>query len=250
MAAHQVAGATGWGPAPPDEIAAVVAELEANSVDFEAAAYATIELRIHAATNAGDFAEARRLTAANEAHYAELGEQTVVHASDQGRAWMAFHEGRLDEALALAERAYSGHRALGATSYASTAGATLSDLLYHCGRLDEADAMAIEAEELGSADDVVNFAMGEGVRAKVAADRGRPEEARRFADEALRYAAMLDFPVVLGNAQLVEAQVRRAAGDDDGAIAALERAREIYAAKGVVPLLRAAERQLAKLTPR
>jgi len=56
--------------------------------------------------------------------------------------------------------------------------------------------------------------------------------------------------LVLGNAQMVEAHVRGAAGDDDGATAALERARDIYAAKGIVPLLRLAERQLAKLTPR
>ena len=58
------------------------------------------------------------------------------------------------------------------TSFRSTTMISFGDVLYHLGEIDEAERLAIEGEELGAAEDVINFAWGRALRARIAADRG------------------------------------------------------------------------------
>jgi class 3 adenylate cyclase/tetratricopeptide (TPR) repeat protein len=250
LAAHQVAAASGWGPASPDEQASVIAELEEHHADSPAGRYSALTLRSMRAMDEGDYAAAEELLDDLDARFAALGEQIWVDASQQARAWIAMSEGRFEEAKVHAENAYRSLIEMGATSYASTAGVLFAETLYRCGSLDEADAMAVEAEALGSAEDVANFVFGRGVRARIAADRGDLAAARRLADEALEYAQMTDFPIMRGDSRLVAAYVAHAEDDADAERVSLELALEAYRGKGIVPRIRETEALLARLTPR
>ena len=92
----------------------------------------------------------------------------------------------------------------------------------------EAVRLAVEGEELGAAEDVVNYADGRGLRARVAADAGRLIEAESLAREALAYAYETDFPEVHADAHDALAHVLVCAGRTDEAFAELERVLELW----------------------
>ena len=64
------------------------------------------------------------------------------------------------------------------TSFRSTTMISFGDVLYRLGEIDEAERHAIEGEELGAAEDVINFAWGRALRARIAADRGDTRDRR------------------------------------------------------------------------
>jgi len=68
------------------------------------------------------------------------------------------------------------------------------------GEAAEAIRLALEGEELGAAEGVVNFAYGRGLRACIAADAGSHDEAESLGREALAYAYKTDFPAVQAGA--------------------------------------------------
>jgi hypothetical protein len=103
------------------------------------------------------------------------------------------------------------------TSFRSTVTISLGGALYAQGKGDEAERLAIEGEELGAAEDVVNFAFGDSLRARIAADRGEHEEAERLARNALRYAYKTDFPDVQATAHAALAHSLAAADRIDEA---------------------------------
>jgi tetratricopeptide (TPR) repeat protein len=249
IAAYQVAVAAAWGPATPSEQAAVIAELEERHGDVSLADQGAAAVRVFAAFARGDFAEATRLNDAVAAVAAELGDDIGVYSSGQIGSWIAMGEGRPQEAVEHLERDYGGLRDLGATSYASTIAEGLAGALYRCGRLDDAERFAIEGEELGSVEDVVNFALGRGVRAQIAADRGDLAEALRLGRDAVRYALVTDFPHIHGDTYLALAHVHHVAGNRDEERAALEQALAAYAIKEIRPLMAETERLLAAIPP-
>ncbi len=247
--AYQLAAAAGWGPAPPAEQASIITELEEHHADLPPAVQGATMIRVFSAFGRGEFAEAIRLSEALDTAHAELGEEVFREASKQARAWVAVVDGRPDEGVELADAAYRGLRSLGATSFASTVAVQLAGALYAAGRLDDAERMAIEGEELGSAEDVANFTLGRGVRARIAADRGDLEQARLLADDAVRYALVSDFPLMHGEAYRALAHVHHVAGERDEERAALEQALAAYSRKEIVPLMEQTQRLLAALTP-
>ena len=133
------------------------------------------------------------------------------------------------EILRKADRALEEH---GQTSYRSTTLVQLAQALYALGDPDEAERLAVHGEELGAAEDVVNFAVGRGLRAKIAADRGDHAEAEELARSGLEYAYRTDFPRIHASAHEALAHVHRAAGRADDARTELERALELWGRYG------------------
>ena len=156
---------------------------------------------------------------------------------------------RRARARRLAEDAYRNLLRLGAVGFASTTGVLLADVLYASGERDEAERTAIEGENLGGSEDVVNFAIGRGVRARVAADRGDLAAADELAREAVHYSPETDFPLMHGDAYRTLAYVHHAAGRPDDEREALERALVAYRRKEIVPLIRETERLLEAIRP-
>jgi tetratricopeptide (TPR) repeat protein len=114
------------------------------------------------------------------------------------------------------------------TGFLSTTLIDFAGVLYECGQADEAEHLALEGEQIGAAEDVVNFAYGRALRARIAADQGEHDTAGALAREALGYAYQTDFPRVHANVHEALAYVLAAAGHPDDARAELERALELW----------------------
>jgi tetratricopeptide (TPR) repeat protein len=85
----------------------------------------------------------------------------------------------------------------------------------------------VEGEQLGTVEDVVNFAYGRGLRARVAADRGSYDNAETLAREALGFAYKTDFPAVHAGGHRSLAHVLVLAGRSDEARRELDQALEL-----------------------
>ena len=75
--------------------------------------------------------------------------------------------------------------------------------LYHDdGRPDDALALLDEVDEISADEDVINFAISRGLRARIGSERGDLAEAERLAREGLEFALATDFPWTRGDAHL------------------------------------------------
>jgi class 3 adenylate cyclase/tetratricopeptide (TPR) repeat protein len=137
-------------------------------------------------------------------------------------------QGRLDESIALWEEAAASLREFGQTSLLSTVLCQESLPHYQRGDLDDAERLAVEGEQLGAEEDVVNFAWGRSVRARIAVDRGNHAAAEELARSALDYGYRTDFPRMQGEVHEALAYVLAKAGRLDDARAEYERALEIW----------------------
>jgi hypothetical protein len=120
------------------------------------------------------------------------------------------------------------------TSFRSTTLINLAQALYRRREPDEAVRLAVEGEQLGAAEEVVNFAYGRALRARIAADRGAQDTAELLAREALAYAYETDFPSVHATAHEALAHVLTAAGRPDDARAELQRAHQLWQRYGYI----------------
>jgi class 3 adenylate cyclase/tetratricopeptide (TPR) repeat protein len=180
------------------------------------------------AARAGRFDEAiERSEAATEIHR-QLGHKLGTAICMGQRAEHLSQAGRLEEGVDSYRDVIAMMEALGQTAFRSTMLIELGDLLYRRGDADEAERLAIEGEEIGAAEDIVNFAFGRGLRARIAADRGDYAEAERLAQEALGFAYETDFPRVHATSHGAFAHVFSAAGRVDEARAELERELELW----------------------
>src|SRR4051794_4821690 len=243
-AAYMLAAAAAWGPADPDEQAAIAVELDEFGMSSAAAVNARRFIGAFAAFSRGDFDDARELSDDLNAANAELGDHVLAAASRQGRLLIELHAGRAEEAVTIGEDAYRRLMELGATGYASTQAVFVAMAHELAGRPDEAERMAVEGEEIGGPEDTVNFALGRAVRARVAAGRGTLREAERLAREAVDYALETDFLWVHGEAYRALAAVHAAAGRAEDARGALESALAAFREKGNLPMAEETERQL------
>jgi len=241
----QQVGPLTYGPIPVDEIRA---RLERIKEDDSLAARTTAYLiEANLARREGRFDEALRLFDGSLALQRELGSALGATISNMARCEALSDAGRLDEAVAMYERVLDELDALGMTSFRSTVTISLGDALYAQGKRDEAERLAIEGEELGAAEDVVNFAFGDSLRAQIAADRGEHEEAERLARNALRYAYETDFPDVQATAHAALAHSLAAADRIGEARHELERATEIWSTYGWLVHASRARELLAQL---
>ena len=134
--------------------------------------------------------------------------------------------------------------ALGETGFRSTVGTLLAEALVRLGRDDEALEALDVAEAIAQADDCDPQVRLRAVRAVVLARRGELAEAERLSREALDLARTTDYLMLHGDAASMRAEVLLAAGDEEGAAAALREALEQYEQKENAP---EAERTQARL---
>jgi tetratricopeptide (TPR) repeat protein len=187
-----------WGPFEPDEIRVRLAQLPASESPLAKLAIGSVEAEL--ARRDKRFSEAFELLGQASAIAHELGLETMIAINTQNRAAVLYAEGSLDEAIATYRDAIGRLAELEQTSFRSTTLINLGEVLSERGESDEAERLALEGEQLGAAEDVVNFAFGRGLRARIAADEGAHEAAERLAREALAYAYETDFPRVQAGA--------------------------------------------------
>lgn len=136
----------------------------------------------------------------------------------------------------------------GERSFRSTTQANLAkayDLLEE----HAAAATALEiTDELGAAEDVINFALTDAVRARRALARGGAPDAERWARSSVRHALATDFIGIQADAKLELGHVLCTIGRTEEALAETRAALELYEAKGDRPGARKAQAALNAIT--
>lgn len=128
--------------------------------------------------------------------------------------------------------ALEGLDALGVGVDAGQAAALLARSVLEQGRLDDADRYARESQRLAGRNLKTAIAW-RAVRGEILAAQGRHDDAGAAARAAVAVAAGTDLVLDHADACLALSRVLTAAGDGDGARAALDEARSLYAAKEV-----------------
>jgi ATP/maltotriose-dependent transcriptional regulator MalT len=213
----------------PDEVRAHLEPLRGRGA---LATNTILRVEAHLLDLEGRYDEALELHEEANALMAELGMTTMLIVMSQWAGEVMLHQGRIPEAVEVLRNAVVDLEAFGDKSFRSTTLVRLADALYAAGRLDESEQRSIEGEELGAAEDVVNFAYGRSIRACIASDRGELETAESLAKDALRYAYETDFPWVHANARRGYAYVLAAAGRAAEARAELELAAKAFESFG------------------
>jgi class 3 adenylate cyclase/tetratricopeptide (TPR) repeat protein len=198
-------GPFAWGPFTPDEMRARVAGYPADALQRRA-----IEGMI--AEREGRYEDALAWSRATAARYSELGLLAILPAPMSATAGQLRKLGRLEESVRAYEEVIALHESLGQTGYLSTTSIELGETMYDLGDFDEAERLAVEAEQMGGPDDVINFSRGRALRAVIAADRGFDDQALELAHSAREYAFRTDFPGEHGRAHEALGHVHRRAG--------------------------------------
>jgi class 3 adenylate cyclase/tetratricopeptide (TPR) repeat protein len=226
----QQMGPLSYGPFTIDEIRVRLESLDADGSVNGRIAATSIEADL--AQREGRYSDSLSLLAEVGTLHAELGSDLGTLITVQRRADILAESGRLDEAVDAFRDAISRLVTLGMTSFRSTTMISFGDVLYRLGEIDEAERQAIEGEELGAAEDVINFAWGRALRARIAADRGDLATAEEFARNALENAYKTDFPTAHANAHEAMAHVLAAARRPAEARAELQRALDLWERHG------------------
>ncbi|MCW2964964.1 MAG: hypothetical protein JWO17_2216 [Actinomycetia bacterium] len=177
----------------------------------------------------------------------ELGLVFLRHVMHQVPAECAYAQGRYEESARFYRETYDRLGSMGETGFRSTVAIELGESLYAVGEDAEAERLAIEGEAMSSADDLVNFALGRGLRARILADRGELEAAEALALDAIAYARRSDFPQIHARAGEALARVRRAQGRTEESRSLLEEAARAHERRGDVVLAERARQLLVKL---
>jgi class 3 adenylate cyclase len=190
--------------------------------------YCALIVEAHLAGQEGEFAAA--LSAAGDA--ADIAENLGLPILDVFARGDAAHllraAGRLDEAAA-AHRWVAGRlEELGQASFRSTVVLDLARVVYEQGDPDAAERLAAEGEAIGAAEDVINHAYAQSLRARIAADRGDTAIAEPLAREALEFAYQTDFPGTQADGHETLAHVLSTAGRGDDAVAEWRQALDLW----------------------
>jgi class 3 adenylate cyclase/tetratricopeptide (TPR) repeat protein len=196
---------------------------------------------------AGRVDEARLQLETARAAFAERGETLASAGYGQEACSIELAAGDLVAAERVAREGCEQLERMGERGLLSTAASQLAQTLYALGRYDQAASSAQQAAELGDVDDAFTQALVRQVRAKLAARRGCPDEARRLANEAIEIAERMDAPVPQAEAALDHAEVLGLAGDHAAAAAEIRRAIDLFTAKGATAYARQAARRLQQL---
>jgi tetratricopeptide (TPR) repeat protein len=175
-------------------------------------------------------------------------EQGLARARDVGGAFRVadaelhagaalLYLGDLEPAVSLLSSATERLGALGEVSVRSTALALLGEAHFRLGHLDEALSAAESCREIAAEDDQASQIGWRQVSAKVAAARGRRDEALQLAREATSIADSTDFLTMAAFAHLDAAQVLADVNDPDGSREEHDIALTLFEQKGVAGLV-------------
>ena len=229
LAARATVMATGpltYGPFTPVEIRARLGPFAAT--DSALGRLLALNVESHLARLDGRFDDAFDLLDQGDSIANGLGLLVLQAIRIQARGEMEHGRGRLDEARRAFEAAITALTELGQTSFLSTSLVALAQIVYDGGEPDKAERLALEGEQLGAAEDVVNFAWGGGLRARITAERGSYAAGEQLAREALDFAYRTDFPVVHAHAHEALAHVLVTAARRDEARIEFERALDLF----------------------
>ena len=183
----------------------------------------------------GRFAEAR----AFQTHAVELAEAMgmaeLAGAMHQEIARTERLSGDAQGARATLRRGDAILAELDERSLRSTTLAMLAEVEVQLGDREAAIAAIELAEQLGAAEDAINFVITHGVRASLALAADDLRAAERWARSALDWAYRTDFYWARAQARLGLARVLAARGESDGARTEAEAALDIYRRKGDRP---------------
>jgi class 3 adenylate cyclase/tetratricopeptide (TPR) repeat protein len=189
----------------------------------------------------GEFDEARRLWAAAEAMYEELGLTFRRAARSPIPASIEMLAGEPAAAERELRWGYDKLEPMGEKGVSGTLAAFLGEAIYAQGRVDEAEAFAEIAGRTTANDDLVPQIVSRATRGKVLGKRGELEQAVQLGREALWLVEQTDFPDLHADVLLSMAEILGSgSGEDPSPL--LERACEVYKRKGnVVGAERAAQ---------
>jgi ATP/maltotriose-dependent transcriptional regulator MalT len=179
----------------------------------------------------GDFDAAFALLDESAATLAGFG-PTVDAAVSHPEVFVAVLAGDLDRAE---RHLRTGRRLLeqmGERAVLASTESYLAEVMLLSGRAAEADRLARRCASLATEDDAWAQVAWRQVRARVLAGRGRTTRALEYARQAVDIAMTTDHLNTQADSLVDLAFVLEAAGSDDEAAGALNRAVEIYEAKG------------------
>jgi tetratricopeptide (TPR) repeat protein len=195
----------------------------------------------------GRFDDARARYAGGAQTLEELGSVVALAAY---QAWVGEVEmlaGQPAAAEALRRTAFETLEALGERGILSTVAAYLAETLVVLGRDEEAVQFTEVSEEAAADDDLASQVLWRSARARAAARQGRSGEAERFAREAVGLAAETDAIGLNADALASLGAVLLGQGRGDESASALQKALELYEAKGNAVSARAVRRRLEEV---
>jgi len=195
----------------------------------------------------GRFDDARRRISESLAILEDLGLGfTIALTKGFASALVEQLAGDLDAAERDLRDAIGFLTRMGEKGAASSLAAVLAAVLYERGDYDEAEPWTRTSEEWASQDDLASQMAWRSIRGKILARLGDLETGERLAHEAVAIADRTDFGW-RGDEYKDLAEVLGIAGKRDEALAALQRALELYEGKGNVPDAERARARLADL---
>ena len=244
---NELIGALLAGPRPIEAVAEEVEAMEAPGPLFAASVrQAMSEL----ARCNSRFEEARAIGQGALDDYRQLGLRGSEAGCLSHLAEVELGAGDLSAARSLLLEADEIFERSGNLGLRSTVQARLADVAETMGDRRAAEASIELSEELGAAEDIINFALIHGVRARLVLSDGDAEAADGWARSALGLAFQTDFPSLRGAAKLNLARILAALGGIEEARAEARDAVEIYARKGDRPGAAAARALIDELDAR
>jgi tetratricopeptide (TPR) repeat protein len=161
----------------------------------------------------------------------DLGESLTQAADCITQALIEVIDDNLETAEELLRSGYRQLEEMGGTRPRASVAASLARVVYLRGRSDEAEELTRLCEQITPPDQLDAQVRWRSVRAVTVA-RSEPEEAERLAKEAVRLADKTDQPDVQAEARIDLAEVLRLGGRRREAARELERAIDLYRAKG------------------
>jgi ATP/maltotriose-dependent transcriptional regulator MalT len=152
-------------------------------------------------------------------------------ACEQDLARMELCAGDPRAALAALQRSDEILARLGERSRRSTTQSHIAEANELLGNHAAAIAAIELADELGVAEDVLNYVITHRVRARIALADGDHQGARRWAQSAVEYASETDYVVFQANATLDLARIELAVGDPEAAASDAQSALELFLLK-------------------
>jgi class 3 adenylate cyclase len=227
-------GTLSFGDADSKTIAAEVDRIERDATGAYLASWLDM-VRGELAGFAGDFDDGLRLAQRSVERLREMGLVTLTGAAYQNTARIRQRSGDLKGALADLQQGDQMLADLDEHSYRSTTQALLAEVHEQLDDRSEALAAVRLAEELGAPEDMINYAITHGVRARLALAEEDLEGAERWARSALDYAYRTDFLYIRARAKAVLARVLAQSGRAGEAAEELRAAEALYRTKGDLP---------------